>query len=68
MSYDDRDTIILSGVVFLVAIIGSLFVGTIYGIELGEKSATKETVKICVEKPQECKIMYEFYKLSESKK
>jgi len=58
----------LIGLTFIVAIIGSLFIGTVYGIELGEKSAIRETVKTCVEKPQECKIMYEFYKLSESKK
>ena len=67
MNDNDWD-IILSGGLLIIAIIGLLFIGTVYGIGLGEKSATRETVKTCVEKPQECKIMYEFYKLSENKK
>jgi hypothetical protein len=63
-----NDDINLIGVCFIVVLFGSLFVGTVYGHSLGEKSGTYNTVKTCVETPQECKIMYDYYKLSESKK
>lgn len=63
---DDDSTLL--GVCFIVVLFGSLFAGTVSGMDLCKKSETRKIVKTCVEKPQECKIMYDFYKLSEDKK
>lgn len=49
----------------------SFFIGGITGYIVGNvdgwSSATKETINFCVEKPKECKVKYEFYKLEQQK-
>lgn len=47
--------------------ISSLTFGIVNGIEIGKNSATRETVKICVEKPSACKTKYDYYKLENQK-
>lgn len=54
-------------IVLLIALLVSGFVGTVYGLGLGEKSATRETVRLCVEQPSACKTKYDYYKLEDKK-
>lgn len=52
----------------ILIIISASTLGIVSGMNVGRESATRETVKICVERPQECKTMYDFHKIGESKK
>ena len=50
----------------LMVLLVTAFVVPIFfaqGYSVGEKSARKETISYCVEKPADCKIKYDFYKL-----
>lgn len=58
----------LTGVCFLVAVVATLGLGLISGMEMGKTTATKETTIYCIEHSKECKIEYDFYRLSENKK
>jgi hypothetical protein len=37
------------------------------GVVVSSSSVKENTVKLCIEKPVECKILYDYYKLSENK-
>ena len=52
----------------VLIMISSLTLGIVSAIDIGGESAIRETVKTCVEKTRECKPMYDFYKIGESKK
>lgn len=53
--------IVLFGIAFVVAL------SFAQGYSMGEASAKKETIVYCAEKPADCKIKYDFYKLENSK-
>ena len=38
-----------------------------FGFNTGETSTKRETISYCVEKPADCKIKYDFYKLENKK-
>lgn len=50
-----------------IAIIALFGIGYVIGYDLGEQFAQKETIVYCVEKPADCKIKYDFYKLEDKK-
>jgi Na+-transporting methylmalonyl-CoA/oxaloacetate decarboxylase gamma subunit len=37
--------------------------GALAGQGMGENKATRETIVYCVEKPADCKVKYDYYKL-----
>lgn len=57
----------LNYLIAVIVLISSLFCGTIFGMVLGEKSATRESVKMCIEKPADCKTKYDYFKIEEQK-
>ena len=58
-------------IVIIFFFCASFFIGGILGYNVGNaagwSTATKETMNFCVEKPKECKVKYEFYKLEQQK-
>jgi len=65
---DPYDPYTLERLVCVLAVSFSVGLAMFFGISIGENSAIRQTVTKCVETPQECKIMYDFYQLSENKK
>lgn len=57
---------ILFPIILIIISVSTL--GIVSGIDVGRESATKETVKKCVENHEKCKSMYDFHKIDESKK
>ena len=51
----------------LIAIIAIFGLGYIFGFTMGEQFSQKETINFCVEKPAECKMKYDYFKLLEKK-
>ena len=43
------------------------FLGYIIGRDDAGRRTTKETINLCVEKPKECKVKYDFYQLEKQK-
>ena len=50
-----------------IGIITLLVIGYAFGFTNGEQFAQKETIIYCVEKPADCKVKYDYYKLENQK-
>ena len=60
---DDDRSFLFAGLL-TICIFGVLLLG----ISLGYDDGKDEAIKICIEKPQECKIQYDYIKLQENQK
>lgn len=58
--------------IIVVSCIGTLVIAGLIGAELGENSAKNdgrnEGIIFCTEKPQQCKLEYDYLKLKETQK
>jgi F0F1-type ATP synthase assembly protein I len=56
---------------FLILVCWGFLMGGILGCIIGlvdvGRRTTKETINLCVEKPKECKVKYDFYQLENQK-
>lgn len=56
---------------FLVLLVATAGLSILFGFITGEtaatKSVTKKTIKMCVEKPADCKTTYDYFKIEEQK-
>ena len=50
-----------------IGIITLLVIGYAFGFTIGEQFTQKETIVYCVEKPADCKVKYDYYKLENQK-
>jgi len=62
---DDNDDMSFPIAVLIVTFILGIF---LCGSSIGYDNGKDEAIKICIEKPQECKIQYEYLKLQENQK
>ena len=62
--YNDDDS--TPSFFILIGILSVFFVGAI-GFSMGEQFSQQETINFCVEKPADCKIKYDYYKLENKK-
>lgn len=53
---------------WFIGFVGGLIMGLLLNLNSGYQEATKSTTIFCVEKPKECKIRYDYYKLEDKTK
>jgi hypothetical protein len=51
----------------LIAFIALFFIGYGLGFTMGDQFSQHETINFCVEKPADCKIKYDYFKLEARK-
>lgn len=53
---------------FILIVILAIFgLGYVFGFTMGEQFSQNETINFCVEKPDDCKTKYDYFKLLEKK-
>ena len=62
-----NDDSLIGGILLgVLAALGAVFlVGTTFGFDDGLEKGKNEGIVYCIEKPQECKIQYDYLKLQE---
>jgi len=50
---------------WVIAFVGGVTMGLLLNYKSGAPEATKSATIFCVEKPKECKIRYDYYKLED---